>query len=75
MLGTIITLEGADPSFPPSMCARSVRYYPNGTTASHILGYLGKISESERVYLEKGYSASDMVGKDGVEKAEEVLRN
>ena len=29
--------------------AESVRYYPNGTTASHILGYLGKISESERV--------------------------
>ncbi len=74
---TIITLEERGSEFSAvDVIAESVRYYPNGTTASHILGYLGKISESEKEsYLEKGYSASDMVGKDGVEKAfEEVLR-
>ncbi|MBQ3107802.1 MAG: penicillin-binding protein, partial [Firmicutes bacterium] len=53
-----------------------VRYYPNGSTASHILGYLGKISESEKAeYLAKGYSVTDLVGKDGIEKAyEDVLK-
>ncbi len=30
------------------MVAESVRYYPNGSTAAHVLGYLGQISESEK---------------------------
>lgn len=74
---TIVTLEERGSQFSAvDVVAESVRYYPNGTTASHILGYLGKISESEKAgYLEKGYSASDMVGKDGIEKSfEELLR-
>lgn len=47
----------------------STRYYPNGLTACHILGYMGAISESEvEEYVEeKGYSASDLIGKDGLE--------
>ncbi len=51
--------------------SESERYYPQGSTASHILGYLGAISESESEYYvdEKGYSVSDMVGKDGIESA------
>lgn len=52
------------------------RSYPNGTTASHILGYLGKISDSEKeTYVDKlGYQSWDMIGKDGIEKAyEEIL--
>ena len=56
--------------------SKPVRYYPYGTTASHILGYLGRISESEKeAYLAEGYSVSDLVGKEGIEKAyEDVLR-
>lgn len=53
------------------------RYYPNGNTASHVLGYLGKISERQRPeYVEKkGYSANDLIGQDGVEKSfEDVLK-
>lgn len=51
----------------------SERYYPNGSTAAHILGYMGAISESEtEYYVEKlGYSATDLVGMDGVEAAME----
>ncbi|MBO4992159.1 MAG: penicillin-binding protein, partial [Firmicutes bacterium] len=70
---TIIEIEERSDSFKGvDVAAESVRYYPNGNTASHILGYLGKISESEKAaYLEKGYSSTDMVGKDGIESAME----
>lgn len=53
--------------------SESERYYPNGSTACHILGYMGAISESETEYYveKKGYSASDLVGKDGVESSME----
>lgn len=53
--------------------SESERYYPNKSTASHILGYMGAISESEtKEYVEeKGYSASDLIGKDGIEAAME----
>ena len=45
-----------------------IRYYPNGNFASHILGYVGKISNTE--YKEKkdeGYTVNSIVGKSGVE--------
>ena len=47
------------------------RYYPNGKTACHILGYMGAISEGEREYYveQRGYSASEVVGKAGIEAA------
>lgn len=56
--------------------AKSIRYYPNEKTAAHIIGYIGKIAESEKEYYkEKGYNITDTVGKEGVEKAyEPVLR-
>lgn len=63
-------LKGVD------VVAESIRYYPNSNTASHILGYLGQISESEKdEYAEMGYTPSDMIGKDGIEKKyENVLK-
>ena len=55
-----------------------VRYYPEGETAAHILGYLGKISqpnEIEKYVKEKKYSPNDLIGKTGVEeKFESELR-
>lgn len=45
-----------------------IRYYPNGNLASHILGYVGKISNED--YKEKkdeGYTVNSIVGKAGVE--------
>lgn len=51
-----------------------VRYYPNGSTASHIIGYMGRISEEEGdIYTaEDGYRQDSFVGKDGIEKKYET---
>lgn len=55
-----------------------VRYYPEGNTASHILGYLGKISQTSEIkkYVEESnYSPNDIIGKTGVEESfESYLR-
>lgn len=55
-----------------------IRYYPNGDTAAHILGYLGKISQTNEIkkYIEEqGYSPNDIIGKTGVEDSfEQYLR-
>lgn len=51
------------------------RYYPNKNTASHILGYMGKITDAEKEkYAQKGYETSALVGKEGIEgKFESIL--
>lgn len=54
-----------------------VRYYPYGTLASHVIGYLGAIPSSEaNKYEQQGYNVSDnLVGVSGIEAAEQsVLR-
>ena len=46
------------------------RYYPNGTLAAHIIGYVSKISDTE--YSEKkeeGYTINSIIGKTGIEQA------
>lgn len=67
---TIVTLEEKSTDLTGvDVVAESVRYYPNGNTAAHVLGYLGKISESDKdAYVEKGYSVTDIVGKEGLER-------
>ena len=61
-----------------SVSIEPVRYYPNGETAAHILGYLGKISQANEIkkYIEElGYSPNDIIGKTGVEDSfEQYLR-
>ena len=60
-----------------SALPKSVRYYPRGDEASHVIGYMGKIPASEAdVYVnELGYRVSDLVGQYGVEKGlEDILR-
>lgn len=51
----------------------TIRYYPYGSTACHLIGYLGYISEGEVDYYvnQKGYNVSEMVGKAGVESSME----
>ena len=67
-------LPGIDVDLEP------VRYYPNTTLASHILGHMGKMpSGQEDKYLNreegKTYSKGDTVGISGIEKSyEEQLR-
>lgn len=69
---TIVIIEEKNSDLPGvEVVAESVRYYPNGNTAAHVLGYLGQISESEKAkYVdERGYKPTDMVGQEGIEKA------
>ena len=62
------------------MAVEPVRYYPNTTLASHILGNMGKMpAGQEDIYLNreegKTYSKGDTVGISGIEKSyEEQLR-
>lgn len=49
-----------------------VRYYPEGTRAAHVLGYMGKISQPNEIqtYVEnRGYAPNDLIGKTGVEES------
>ncbi|MBC8103652.1 MAG: penicillin-binding protein 2 [Cytophagales bacterium] len=57
----------------PGVAARvePVRRYPHGPLASHLLGYIGQISESEitdKANIKRGYVGTDFIGKSGVEK-------
>ncbi|NYT85082.1 penicillin-binding protein 2 [Pollutimonas harenae] len=61
------------------LSARWVREYPEGEAAAHVLGYVGRISESDLETLEKegrtgNYRGSNIIGKKGIEKTwEETL--
>ncbi|MBC8006983.1 MAG: penicillin-binding protein 2 [Prolixibacteraceae bacterium] len=57
--------------------ARLFRHYPYGEIASHVVGYIGRISDNDVDELrEKGtaanYSASDYIGKVGLEERYET---
>ncbi|AZB71327.1 penicillin-binding protein 2 [Synechococcus elongatus] len=54
----------------------SVRYYPNGSVAAHVLGYTGEISDEELKRREgQGYRPGDVIGQAGLEAAfEKQLR-
>ena len=54
---------------------KPLRKYPNGDFASHLLGYLGKISSDLEELIQKGYTTQDMIGKSGIEYSmEEYLK-
>jgi len=59
--------------------ARWVREYPQGTSAAHVLGYIGRISEADLQALDEegvlgNYRGTDVIGKKGLEKTwEQVL--
>lgn len=51
-----------------------IRSYPKGSSAAHILGYMGKISQESEIenYIEKlGYMPDTIIGKTGIEEAYE----
>ncbi len=53
----------------------SIRYYIEGLSFAHLIGYTGKISAKELEKNPEIYSVFDYVGRDGLEKSyEEVLR-
>jgi penicillin-binding protein 2 len=56
--------------------ARLFRQYPLGETASHVIGYIGRINQSEAKSLEASedaanYNGTDYIGKEGLEKSYE----
>ncbi|HKM14976.1 MAG TPA: penicillin-binding protein 2 [Marinospirillum sp.] len=49
--------------------AQLLRNYPSGEALSHVLGYVGRISEEDMVNLDKkAYSGTHYLGKTGVER-------
>ena len=53
--------------------ARLFRQYPLGETASHVVGYIGRINQNEANDLANGddaanYNGTDHIGKEGLEK-------
>ncbi len=58
-----ITYEGV------TISEQSIREYPDGTVAPHILGTIGPIYAEEYAELkDQGYKLNDYVGKSGIEK-------
>jgi len=56
--------------------ARLFRQYPLGETASHVIGYIGRINQSEARNIEAGedaanYNGTEHIGKEGLEKSYE----
>ena len=53
---------------------RMQRYYPLGTVASHVIGYVGRIDDRDLERLDKdNYAGTSHIGKVGVEAAHEGL--
>jgi len=56
--------------------ARLFRQYPLGATASHVIGYIGRISQKDAAKIEEmedaaNYNGTDYIGKEGLEKSYE----
>jgi penicillin-binding protein 2 len=56
--------------------ARLFRQYPLGEVASHVIGYIGRISQREAEKIEEtedaaNYNGTDYIGKEGLEKSYE----
>lgn len=57
--------------------ARLFRQYPLGEVASHVIGYIGRISPKDALKIEESddaanYNGTDHIGKEGVEKSYEA---
>ena len=50
---------------------RMTRFYPNGPSSVHAIGYVGAISEEDKKALPNDYLGTALIGKTGVEKAYE----
>ena len=56
--------------------ARLFRQYPLGETASHVIGYIGRINQKEAAKIEDSedatnYAGTEYIGKEGLEKSYE----
>lgn len=76
---TLLKIEESIPKeYGFEVVQEPMRYYPNANLASHVIGYIGKISENFEVekYVEhKQYSKNDKIGKVGLEESfEDTLK-
>lgn len=76
---TVVDISERIIEFPGvSIATEPIRFYPEGMTAAHILGTLGKISQQSEIdyfIKELGYNPSDIIGKTGIEHSfEERLK-
>ncbi|PKQ15955.1 MAG: penicillin-binding protein 2 [Actinobacteria bacterium HGW-Actinobacteria-7] len=74
---TVAYLAEHESQFPGvEVATRSVRRYPYGDLAAHVLGYTGEISEDQLAGADfQGYDPTDVVGKSGAESSfESVLQ-
>ncbi|RJF97513.1 penicillin-binding protein 2 [Noviherbaspirillum saxi] len=58
--------------------ARLFRQYPLGETASHVIGYIGRVSQRDAEKIEEmedaaNYAGTDYIGKEGLEKKYEKI--
>jgi len=72
----LIVLEARVGEFPGcAITSRPIRNYVNGDDMSHVLGYMGKITQDEWLGQQSNYSINDYVGRSGLEQSyESVLR-
>lgn len=71
---TVALLEERHSDFPGLYIdVEPLRYYPEGDLFSHIIGYIGKITDTQLEELQdKGYTPFDIVGRTGIEKEMEI---
>jgi penicillin-binding protein 2 len=68
-LDTIVFIKERPELFPKvNAVRRSIREYPNGPIAPHLLGYVGAINAHEqKLHKAEGYGPEEVIGKEGVE--------
>lgn len=73
---TLIILETKIKELPGfEILENPIREYPFGEETSHLIGYLGKITQEELNEEPKYYSIFDNIGREGIEKSyERILR-
>lgn len=66
----VVKLEESRQSFPGvEVTVEPLRYYPQGSLAGHVLGYIHSISQEEINQTEDvKYSINSLIGKSGIEK-------
>ncbi len=66
--------EHKDEFIGAELVVKPIRDYPLGSTAAHVMGYLGELSEEEEKHNEfSDYDLGDLVGKTGLERQYESL--
>ncbi|HAE60913.1 MAG TPA: hypothetical protein DCG38_01025 [Eubacteriaceae bacterium] len=67
-LKTVLEIDSSIHLLPGvSVNARPIREYPYENLASHVIGYIGKVNETD--VSENGYNMNDMKGISGIESA------